>query len=71
MDIVRAKKSFFRIADTKNRTRFQPVVPLQAHDVQKKSGGSLDALRLEGSQYPKLALGTIAFTKCIHPLGEN
>ena len=48
MDIVRAKKSFSRIADTRNRTRFQVVVPLQAHD--EKSGGPMDALRLEGPQ---------------------
>ena len=48
MDIVRAKKSFSRIADTRNRTRFQVVVPLQAHD--EKSGRPMDALRLEGPQ---------------------
>ena len=48
MDIVRAKKSFYWIAYTKNRTRFQVVVPLQAHD--ERSGGPMDALRLEGPQ---------------------
>ena len=38
----------------------------------KKSGGSLDALRLGGPQISQInPFRTTAFTKCIHPEGEN